>query len=575
MENESIIQGKMIAPGITIDKPFVFAREAIEIPQYTVGPDEAAQELASYCRAQEAVRQEMQAELAGQEADAAEICRTHILMLEDPDMDGQIRDAIQNGGANAAKAADAAYREFAGLMAAMEDPYLRQRASDLHDVRLRLLRKLLRLETKDYRQMRGVLAASELLPSDFQLVSAELLTGIVTEQDETASHAAIIARSLNIPVLFAVKNAVALAKAADTVILDGGRGSAIFSPLPETAERYSRLQADFQKSRAIQERYLSARCATADGAAFTIEVNEGSVSQELAADALHADGVGLFRTELLYMDSAMLPDEQTQLSAYRAVLQSFSGKPVIIRTLDIGADKQLPYLTPEKEENPALGNRALRFCLSHRELFRTQLRALLRASAYGELWIMFPMIGGIEDFRAAKKALLEVQEELQAEEPGLRCAVRLGIMIEIPSAALTADVLAAEADFASIGTNDLTQYAEAVDRVGRTAGDYYRPLHPALLRMIHYAAQSFDRAGKPIGVCGELAGTPEGAIALASLGIRQLSMDRSALAAVKYTLAQFRTDELSALGRQLLAAATEEQVRHALRSRLQEKGIMQ
>lgn len=574
MEKETIIQGKTIADGIVIDKAFVFTHKKMEIPQYSIGNDEVEREIASYCSARDLVKQEMLSELSGMDAEASAIYSAHIMMLEDPDMDVQIREMIRNGLRNAAKATDVVYCEFAGMMECMEDPYLRQRASDIHDIRLRLVQQLLGWEAKDYKQKHGVLVADELLPSDFKRLCRENLTGVVTEQGETASHAAIIAKSFNVPVIFGAKEVSALVKDTDTVVLDGCRGTVILSPQHDTVEEYLRLKSDYREVKTRQSGYIYAKCATKDGVPFAIEANERSVGQELELDVACADGVGLFRTEFLYMESAAFPDEETQFCAYRAVLQSFSGKPVIIRTLDIGADKQLPYYTLAKEENPALGNRAIRFCLSNRELFRTQLRALLRASVYGDLWIMFPMIGGIEDFRAAKKVFSDVKRELKEEYPDFHCAVKLGIMIEIPSAVMMADELAKEVDFASIGTNDLTQYLEAVDRVGSTVGEYYRPFHPALLRMLRYVVQAFDREQKPVGVCGELAGTPEGAVVLASLGIRRLSMDRSSIAGVKYTLAQFCVDELLALGQQLLEAPTEDQVRNVLCKKMQEHSLV-
>lgn len=571
MQKETVINGITIAPGVVIDEVFLFAHEELEVPQYMVKAEEAEQEITAYHSALERVMQEMTSSLAELKGEESEIMNAHIMILNDSEIDSQIQDYIRMEQYNAAKAVDAAYREFAELMASMDDPYLKQRSSDIQDIRLLLLEQLLYRKRKDFKRMRGILGANELFPSDFKQLCREAVTGIVTEQDEATSHAAIIARSFDVPVIFGAKGISAMVQNGDLAALDGNQGTAILNPTAGTAAKYRNLQDADRKKKEIRNVYLRRNCQTKDGAKFAIEVNEGTMDVNYTDDCACSDGVGLFRTEFLYMESARLPDEETQFSAYREVLQGFRGKPVIIRTLDIGADKQLPYFSLPEEANPALGKRAIRYCLSNKELFRTQLRALLRASAYGDLWIMFPMISGVEDYRAAKKTVIAVQEELQREVPELQCRFKLGIMVEIPSAAMMADTLAHEVDFASIGTNDLTQYLEAVDRVGGSAGDYYRPFHPALMRMVHQVVQAFARERKPVGVCGELAGKPDGAVALASLGIRQLSMDRTSIAGVKCTIAQFETSELQALGDRLLQASSEEEVRSELEAAMAKK----
>lgn len=566
---ENVLRGKPIAQGIAIGAAFLYTRDRIDIPQQMIGEGEIPRELSAYADACRKVGDEIAEMIRRTERrDEADILNAHKMLLEDEETAEQVRQGIQERHWNAAKAIDAAFQEVAELMSGAEDPYILQRIADINDIRSRLLRQVLHLSVRELRTAEGILVADELYPSDFKQLDREKICGVLTEQGEVTSHAAIMARNLGIPVVFGAQGVTQQLRDGETVIVNGSRGEAILAPTAATEENCRRLCAAYQKSEAVRQQYLFRSCATKDGCPVTIEVNEGTLEADFERDCRCADGVGLFRTEFLYMESAALPDEETQFRAYRRVLQAFSGKPVIIRTLDIGADKQLPYLPLEKEENPALGNRAIRYCLANPGLFRIQLRALLRASVYGELWIMFPMISGVEDYEAVRRFCEEVKEELLRSGVAVSDSIRYGIMIEIPSAVMMAEELANEVDFASVGTNDLTQYTLAVDRVGSGVGAYYRPLHPALVRLLRHAAAAFSAQGKPLGVCGELAGSAEGALLLTALGIRQLSMHPSKVAEVKYTLSRFDSAELDALRAGLLRATNEMQVRETLRQAL-------
>ena len=569
-----ILLGKPVSPGIAIGSAFLYTHSPIEIPQGLIPEADVESELSAYADACQRVGAEISEMIQHTERqDEADILRTHLMLLEDAATAKQVRLGIEARHWSAAKAIDAAFQEIVDMMSGMDDPYILQRVADINDIRIRLLRYVLKLPVRELGTAEGILVSNELYPSDFKQLDRKRITGILTEQGEVSSHAAIMARNLELPVVFGVRGAAREIRDGEAVIVDGSQGRAIVSPDEAAMVKYRQLLDVYRRNEAIRRQYLFRDCVTRDGHRITIEVNEGTLEADLEKDCRCSDGVGLFRTEFLYMESAALPDEETQLRAYRQVLQAFGSKPVIIRTLDIGADKQLPYLPPAKEENPALGKRAIRYCMANPELFRVQLRALLRASVFGSLWIMFPMISGTEDYIDVRRFCDEVRRELEAEGVPVSDAVRYGIMIEIPSAAIMAAELAKIVDFASIGTNDLTQYTLAVDRVGAGVERYYRPLHPALLRLLHSTAAAFSAQGKPLGVCGELAGSAEGALLLSGMGIRQLSMDASKVAEVKYALSRFDSHELEELGAEALLAGGEDQIRARLREKLSAHGL--
>lgn len=572
---EEVLRGKPISDGIAIGKVFLYTHDSIAIPQERIQGSDVPRELSAYAAACETVGDELLEMIRGTERqEDADILNIHRMLLEDAETAAQVRWGIESQHWTAAKAIDAAFQEVADMMSGMEDPYISQRVADINDIRGRLLRCVLRLAVRDLRAAEGILVSDELYPSDFKRIDRARVRGILTEQDGTGSHAAIMARNLGLPVVFGVRGITRKVNDGELVAVNGNSGEATLAPTAATAEKCRQLCGEYQESEAVKRRYRFKSCATKDGCPITIEVNEGTLEADFESDCACSDGIGLLRTEFLYMESAALPDEETQFRAYRRILQTFGDKPAIIRTLDIGADKQLPYLPLAKEENPALGKRAIRYCMEDPELFRIQLRALFRASVYGKLWIMFPMISGVEDYKAVRDFCEEVKQELVSGGIPLSDSIRYGIMIEIPSAAVMAEELAEIVDFASIGTNDLTQYVLAVDRVGGGVDTYYRPLHPALARLIRHTATAFSARGKPLGVCGELAGSAEGALMLTSLGVRQLSMDPSRVAEVKYTLAQFGSDELDALGADLLRSENEQQIRARLRKELDTHRVM-
>lgn len=500
------------------------------------------------------------------EPEKAKIIDAHLLLLRDIAMDELIRSDIA-AGKTVPAAISGVYEMFAEVLGGADNDFTRQKGSDLYDVRDRLLRCLTGEKERDLSHLPGpcVIFAEDLYPTDTATIDRKNVLAIVTETGNMTSHTAILARSFGITTVLGVEGVTELVRDGDTVAVDGTAGTVCIRPDENEQSEYL---SQIARAQAVQERrlgYMGAPSITADGVRVLTELNISAIEDTDERALASCDGVGLMRSEFLYMRSKdTLPDEEWQFGEYRAAVEALDGRGVILRTLDIGGDKQLECLPLPKEENPFLGVRALRLCFERPEMFKTQLRAALRASAYGDLSLMFPMVGGVEDFRRAKKAVLDTMDELDAEHIPFNRDIRLGVMIEIPSAALMADVIAAEADFGSIGTNDLCQYTLAADRMNERTAPYYRSCDPAVLRLIRYAAREFSKAGKPLGVCGEMAGETVGAAALVGLGIRTLSMGPGNMPAVKEMLASLSCADAESCANAACAAATAEEARAIL-----------
>ena len=478
----------------------------------------------------------------------AKILGAHQMLLRDVAMDEEIRGALECGS-SVTEAVNQIYDAFISVLNKAENEFTRERVADLEDVRDRLLCCL----TGEAKRGLSVLTqpvivvAKELYPSDTALIDRDMVLAIVTENGGITSHTAVVARSLGIPTVLGVPGIVEALDDGEEVTVDGEAGAVYVSPTEMEAE-LCRSRSVAMRARAEQERsFRQARPVTRDGVQIQVELNLAGSGMAQPEEIAACDGVGLLRSEFLYMDQNTLPSEEMQYRAYCAVLDAFRGKPVILRTIDIGGDKQLPALPLPHEDNPFLGNRALRLCFTRPDLFRTQLRAALRASARGKLWIMFPMVASMDDWRQARQMTQAVMEELTQEGQAYDPEVPLGVMIEIPSIALTADQIAREADFASVGTNDLCQYMTAADRLNPQVSRYYQTFSPAMLRLLGFVARSFAAAGKPVGVCGEMAGDPKGALALIGLGYRSLSMNAPAIAAVKQVITGMSAAEAGSL----------------------------
>lgn len=569
-----VYTGTSVCGGVAVAPVLLYAPAQLTVSDTVLSPEEIAPELERYEQARGQAIAEVDALLSGFDdtlRDQGKIFAAHRELLEDEEIVAAVRAAIAEERKNCAWAVDSVCRMYAGLFEQLEDPLLRERAADIRDVSARLLRACLGITQVSLSHLPQpcILVAHDLLPSDTAALDREKVLGIVTEVGGATCHSAIIARSYDIPAVLGVAHITQQVSNGETVILNATQGEVLLSPSADQLKEFQSRREAYLTRRTQTALWRDKPCRTKDGVEIAIGINVADPTPgEL--DALHAaaDFVGLFRTEFLYMGAHCLPTEEEQFRKYKALLLAAENKAVTLRTLDIGADKTLSYYPMPREDNPALGLRALRLCLKDGDLFRTQLRAALRSSVYGQLQLMFPMVGGVEDFLAAKAVVDEVKEELRQEAIPFREDLPLGIMIEIPSAALMADALAAHADFASIGTNDLSQYTLAADRMNPEVALYCRPLHPAVFRLIRMAVNAFQSAGKPISVCGEMGGDPLSACVLAGLGMRKLSMSLSRIPEVKMTLAQHTLPELESLAHAACSLSTGREVLDCLTGRL-------
>ena len=553
--------------GIAVGEILVYHHEAAEEIPVSISPEEVSGQLAQYAAALEKAHSELLglADALRERSPAeAGIFTAQTELLEDEEIAEEIRSAISAGRLSAAAAVQRVYAQYAAMMTELSDEYLSARGADLLDVSQRLLGALGYRKGVSLSELARpvILVAHELFPSDTASMRRENVLAIVTEAGGETSHSAILARSFGIPAVLGVKDIASLAADGQLCAVDGENGCLWLEPDAETLAICKAQKHGFLRRRAMLAENAAGPAVLISGEKIDIGLNAGSAAPDAAMES--CDYVGLFRTEFLYMNSADLPGEEAQYQVYRSLIRAAGGKMVTIRTLDIGGDKTLPYFALPKEDNPFLGVRALRLCLAHPEILQPQLRAILRAAVEGPVQVMFPMVGSLEDLRAGQAALRAAAQTLKAEGIPCRTDIPVGVMIEIPSAALIADQLAAEADFASIGTNDLTQYLHAADRMNPEAAPYYQTYSPALFRLLSYVSEAFNAAGKPLSVCGELGGDPLAVPLLAGLGIKKLSMNPSQMAAAKYIIRHTTLDDAKALAGKALHAATQEEIRALL-----------
>ncbi|MBI6875382.1 phosphoenolpyruvate--protein phosphotransferase [Clostridium aciditolerans] len=473
-------------------------------------------------------------------ADKAAVFESHAMLLEDPEFAGAVEMGIESNKINAEKALQDVVDMYAGIFAAMEDEYMRERGADVKDVGKRVLANLLGKISGDSDLMADntVVVAHDLTPSDTAQLDKSKVVAFLTNIGGRTSHSAIMARTLEIPAVVGLQDITSSVKNGDTIVVDGIEGVAIVNPDVETIKKYEAKKEAFKKEREELKKLVSVKTVTKAGKRIEVAGNIGKPEDVHQVLANGGDGVGLFRTEFLYMDRDDMPGEEEQFESYKYAVEKMEGRPVVIRTLDIGGDKKLPYLPLPEEMNPFLGYRAIRICLDRKDIFKTQLRALLRASAFGNLKIMFPMIGSLEEFLKAKEILKECMEELKKEGKDFNENLETGIMVEIPAAAVCADELAKYVDFFSIGTNDLIQYTLAADRMNEKISYLYNPMHPAVLRLIKMTIEAAHKEGKWCGMCGEMAGDEKAIATLVEYGLDEFSMSASSMLKAKQLIMQ-------------------------------------
>ena len=546
------LQGIAASDGIAIAKVYTLTEPDLTVTKVTVEDSEKEvsrldDALAASIKDVELIKETALKNLGEEEA---QVFDAHLMVLSDPELIGQVKDSITSNKVNAESALKEVTDMFISIFAGMEDnPYMQERAADIRDVSKRILAHLLGVKIPSPATIKDevIIVAADLTPSDTAQLNRQYVKAFVTDIGGRTSHSAIMARSLEIPAIVGTKEVTSIAKDGDIIIVDGLSGDVFLNPSEEVIAEYRAKAEVFAAQQAEWEKLKDSKTYTKDGHQVELAANIGTPKDLEGVVNNGAEGVGLYRTEFLYMDSHEMPTEEDQFEAYKAVLEGMNGKPVVVRTMDIGGDKELPYLPLPHEMNPFLGYRAIRISLNEPEMFRTQLRALLRASVYGKLRIMFPMIATLNDFRGAKALLEEEKAKLIAEGVAVSDDIQVGIMIEIPAAAVLAHQFAKEVDFFSIGTNDLIQYTMAADRMNERVSYLYQPYNPSILTLIKHVIDSAHKEGKWAGMCGEMAGDQTAVPLLVGLGLDEFSMSASSVLKTRSLIAKLTLSDMQAL----------------------------
>ena len=561
------------SPGIAINHAFAHYADAVPIPRYSVEECDVANEWTRYQGAvglaSSEIRQ-IKSALGPSHTEQHQLLDAQLLMLHDPEMGEYIKIQLTDTSRNIEWILSEYIENMVNLLEASGDEYLAERSLDILDVSRRITNHLLYRERLSLSMIdrEVILVSPNLLPSETIQLDPEKVRGLVLDAGGRTSHTAILARSFGIPAVLGLRDICRSIKPDDLIIVDGDKGIVIVSPDEDTLLRYRRDLDRLQVKESRLDAFRNLPAETTDGVRISLQANIEIPEEVDAVMNANADGIGLFRSEFLFMNPREQPDEERQYQAYVRVLEAMNGKPVTIRTLDVGGDKLLPTMEEGSELNPLLGWRAIRFCLEEEEIFRIQLRALLRASAHGNLRVMFPLISNAAELDASLAILEEERRDLAVSGVPMADNFPVGIMIEVPSAAVISDILARKADFFSIGTNDLIQYSMAVDRGNEKIASLYQPYHPALWRLVKMTIDNARDAGIPVSMCGEVAGDPMAAVLLLALGLSELSMSSFSLSTVKRIIRSVDSEEAADCLREALTSATSEEVESYLRRRL-------
>ncbi|WP_320929008.1 phosphoenolpyruvate--protein phosphotransferase [Hungatella sp.] len=565
-----MMKGTSASAGIGIGKAAIVEETELVIKKETIS-DAAAEKERFHAALNQAMEETdaLAKDLATRVGEKeAEILNGHLMLLSDPMLTGEIENTIAGENACSEYAIENVCNMYADMFASMGDELMQQRATDMRDIKTRMQKILLGVSSVDIASLPAgsIIVAKDLTPSMTAGINPDNVCGIVTELGGKTSHSAILARALEIPAVVAVEGFLNNVKDGDTVVLDGSEGIVFVNPEETVTAEYETKRTAYLKEKKELDQYIGKPTVTKDGVTIELVANIGKPEDVDKVLQYDAEGIGLFRTEFLFMDRNSMPTEDEQFEAYQKVAIAMNGKPVIIRTLDIGGDKEIPYMGLKKDENPFLGYRAIRFCLDRREdVYRPQLRALLRASAFGNIKIMVPMVTCLEEFREAKAMIEEVKAELDLKGIAYKRDIQVGIMVETAAASLMADAFAKEVDFFSIGTNDLTQYTMSVDRGNDKVSYLYSPLNPAVLRSIRHIIQCGRKEGIMVGMCGEAASDPLMIPLLLAFGLNEFSMSASAVLNARKLITGYSIAELQSIADQAMSFVTAGEVEAYMR----------
>ena len=562
-----MLKGKGVSSGIGLGNVVVLKKVERNVDKKAIENEQIEHELERLHMALNEVAGETEAQLKNISGTEADIMQAYLMIVQDPTLITETENIIKNDKYNVEYAVEVGFNNVAQIFQNMDDEYMASRARDIIDIKNRVLAKLLNEKNVDLSNLKPntIIVATELTTSETAKLDFENVSGIITEIGGENSHTSIMARTHAIPAITGIENATSILKNDDNVAIDGILGEIYVNPTEDEKQKLLTLQKQLEEEKLELEKYKNEETKTIDGTKVKLYANIGILKDVEVAIEKTAEGIGLFRSEFLYMDSDTMPTEESQFEVYKNVAEMMQGKEVIIRTLDIGGDKELKYLKLEKEANPFLGLRAIRLCLDNLPLFKTQLRAILRASAFGKIEIMFPMISSIEELRKAKKVLEECKKELDGENIEYDKNIKVGIMVEIPSVALIADKLAKECDFFSIGTNDLIQYTVAVERGNERISKLYTKFHPSVIKLIKMAIDGAHSANIICGMCGEAAGDLFYIPLLIGLGLDEFSMNSNSLLNARKRINNLDKAECVKLSEEILQLSSAEEVEERLK----------